>query len=363
MGLFNEEEDDEKLADALPELSPEEKASLLKSYGPSINMKDDAGIKEASANAAHDNMMTGIFEGLSTAFAGANKTDPGFYAGLRSQAQNRIKGAEDAFKKKQDVAQYIIANDSKLKARQEALVQQAKMKQEAMDQQDTRDKAKQEFTAAENAKDRSVKLKTAEDANSLRQQLMEAKLGGEAPLPLDQKKEVETLAIKNANKRSIANQIKSGIAEWDAAKDDDQKLTTGLQLIKVLNSTEGADAVGKEEAERLAGYLKYKVGNITGPGSFMGRDLPEFRTQMESKAREIENAIAMNQGNIDSLYGRSNRTQPNLPPPAPAKGTAAAAAKPAVTPSDLKALDWLKNNPKDPNAPSVRDKLKRKGVL
>lgn len=144
--------------------------------------------------------------------------------------------------------------------------------------------------------------------------LMEKKSSEEKPgkdaefkaLPVESQEIVKDLSKKNASKISIANQLKSTLALFnDPNTSDDQKITAGRQAIKTLNSTEGADAVGTEEAKRLAGYLDFKLFNITEPGSPFGRDLPEFGVQVQNTIKSIEDGVARNKSQIDELYGRS----------------------------------------------------------
>lgn len=120
----------------------------------------------------------------------------------------------------------------------------------------------------------------------------------------EKQKTVEELAKKNAGKTSIMNQINSAMSGWDSLPDD-QKVSAGRQLLKTLNSTEGADAIGAEEAKRLGGKLEFALGNITNsnPTQF-GRDLEGFKTQTGNVAKAIKGAIEANQKVIDESYGR-----------------------------------------------------------
>ncbi|MBL7545622.1 MAG: hypothetical protein JNL11_17515 [Bdellovibrionaceae bacterium] len=123
-------------------------------------------------------------------------------------------------------------------------------------------------------------------------------------LPIDAKKTIETLATKNATKLSIKNQIDAVVDNWDSFSDD-QKVAQGRQLLKTLNSTEGADAIGVEEANRLGSKLEFAMGNFTNsnPTQF-GRDLSGFKEQAQLTSQGIGKAIAANKKQIDSAYGR-----------------------------------------------------------
>lgn len=128
-------------------------------------------------------------------------------------------------------------------------------------------------------------------------------------LGIDQKEIIKGLSSKNANKMSIKNQIDAVMSGWDALSDD-QKVTAGSQLLKTLNSTEGADAIGAEEAGRLGAKLEFALGNLfdkSKPLQF-GRDLEGFKEQATNTSKAIEKAIQANQAQIDAAYGRAPQT-------------------------------------------------------
>jgi len=123
-------------------------------------------------------------------------------------------------------------------------------------------------------------------------------------LPEDKKKTIETLSVKNANKSSIVNQIDSFSKTWDALPDD-QKVAQGRQLLKTLNSSEGADAIGTEEANRLGAKLEFALGNLTNSNPIQfGRDLDGFKKQMDDTSSSLKGGIKLNQQIVDKAYGR-----------------------------------------------------------
>lgn len=127
-------------------------------------------------------------------------------------------------------------------------------------------------------------------------------LMGTTKLPKETQTAITDLYKKNAAKASIANQIDSVMKAYnDPETSKDQKLALGNQLLKTLNSTEGSDAVGAEEAKRLGSFLNYKIGNITNAGSFIGRDLDEFSKQAQTTSTAIRGSIGENQKLADSL--------------------------------------------------------------
>jgi hypothetical protein len=130
-------------------------------------------------------------------------------------------------------------------------------------------------------------------------------------LPKDNQETITELSKKNANKESIANQIDAMIAQADLAKDDDAKLAIYRQMGKVLNSTEGSDAVGAEEAKRLMSKLEFAMGNIfnENPVQF-GRDLPGFKDQAIATSKSVRDSQKANQAVIDQKYGRKTAKTP-----------------------------------------------------
>lgn len=152
--------------------------------------------------------------------------------------------------------------------------------------------------------EKQARLKLDQDRLEIeRGKVKNAKQSGEN-LPIDSKKVIETLATKNASKISIKNQIDAVMSNWDNLQED-QKIAAGRQLLKTLNSTEGADAIGAEEANRLGSKLEYALGNFTNsnPTQF-GRDLEGFKQQALNTSKGIGDAIEANKRQIDSAYGR-----------------------------------------------------------
>lgn len=121
----------------------------------------------------------------------------------------------------------------------------------------------------------------------------------------EDKKEIVTgLSKKNANKIAIANQIDSVLNNAQGLSENDQ-LQQYRQLIKTLNSSEGADAVGTDEAKRLASKLEFAFGNFSNdnPTQF-GRDVKGFAEDAALTSKAMKDAVASNQATIDEAYGR-----------------------------------------------------------
>lgn len=181
--------------------------------------------------------------------------------------------------------------------------QSASLAQQKADQGEALDRDKLAYQKYKDAKDFSLKER------ELGQKMSESKKSGNN-LELDQKKLVEGLSTKNANKIAIKNQIDAVMGSWDSLSDD-QKVASGRSLLKTLNSTEGADAIGTEEAKRLGSKLEFAMGNLSpfnsNPIQF-GRDLKGFKEQAINASKSIGNAVKTNQSIIDKTMGRETST-------------------------------------------------------
>jgi hypothetical protein len=141
-----------------------------------------------------------------------------------------------------------------------------------------------------------------------------AKLGMNKPdakrnfdlLPPEKQEQIKDLAKSSGSKTSIKNEIDSALEILRSAQiSEDQKVVTGQNLLKLLNSTQGQDAVGSEEVKRLASFLTFKKFNVTEPGSMFGRDLPDFIDQVALTSARLNQSIGKNGADIDRLYGRA----------------------------------------------------------
>ncbi len=122
-------------------------------------------------------------------------------------------------------------------------------------------------------------------------------------LPPENKEQINKLAGSNASKMAIAKQIDSDSKILDDPNvSEDQKLIKARQMIKTLNSTQGQDAVGAEEAKRLAGLLEFQVLNLTNPGPVFGRaPVAEFSKQSKFTSKSLKDAINETQNVIAEL--------------------------------------------------------------
>lgn len=131
-------------------------------------------------------------------------------------------------------------------------------------------------------------------------------------LPPENKVMVEKLSEDSAKKTAIANEISQAIAQFDDPKvSEAQKIKVGQGLLKVLNSTQGSDAVGAEEAKRLGSLLEFQMFNITGPGPMFGRDIQMFRDQAAATVNRLSGAVQGNRSLIQqALAGQAPSVRP-----------------------------------------------------
>jgi hypothetical protein len=182
-------------------------------------------------------------------------------------------------------------------------------------------------------------------------------------LPEEERDVVKGLAKANADKISIANQISGTLKILDDPKvSKEQKISQGRQMLKVLNSTQGKDAVGAEEAKRLGSYLESSFGiNWNSPralGDF-GMNLEGFREQAALTNKALVDSINANQAEIQKRYAQYGvQRQPvGVSRPERAQGesqrmydtqTPSQLSKDQIRQGMLKAAQWMKSsNPAD----------------
>lgn len=119
-----------------------------------------------------------------------------------------------------------------------------------------------------------------------------------------EKAQIGKLGGQVAGQTSIINVLEAGKQEYEralASGDEDLAIQIGNGMIKALNSDQGPDAVGNQEAERLSPYLQFKKFNLTGPGSFVGRDLDKFGDQLGSSIGKLKGAVQRGQTQLKAL--------------------------------------------------------------
>lgn len=131
-------------------------------------------------------------------------------------------------------------------------------------------------------------------------------------LPRDKQIDVERTVGKVVDRRQIKHDIDAGLAQLDDPTiSDDAKVAIGREMLKTLNSVQGSDAIGHEEAQRLGAKLQFAFGNFTNdnPTQF-GRDIPGFTEAVRKNSERLGATLAAGQGDIDTLMGRTKTVSP-----------------------------------------------------
>jgi hypothetical protein len=152
---------------------------------------------------------------------------------------------------------------------------------------------------------------------------------------------VKKIAEDNIKLLNVKNSIDEAITKFDDPNTpDDEKVKIGQGLYKTLNSPDGADAVGAEEAKRVGSYLEYHMGNITQPGAFVGRDLGGFRKQIGNFSEMLGGRVKRNEQTSTGIQQGKSFTELAQPQ--------------QLAPSeDEAAIQWAKQNAQDPRAQAI----------
>lgn len=118
----------------------------------------------------------------------------------------------------------------------------------------------------------------------------------------DSKLAINELTKKNVDLMTIRNSMKNTLDQLKSSKlSEDAKIVQGENMLKLLNSEVGRDAVGAEESQRLGSFLKFKMFNWKEPGSFIGRDLDKFIDQVGLKIDSMSSTMKTNEEIIKKL--------------------------------------------------------------
>jgi hypothetical protein len=128
-------------------------------------------------------------------------------------------------------------------------------------------------------------------------------------------KEEASAKIKDAStKESIANEIESVVAQLtDPKLGRDQKIVVGKNALKLLNSTAGKDAVGSEEAERLAEFLEWSFGLNPGGARALGDagiNIEGFAEQAANTAIRVREAAMKNKQDVGAIFQANGLDSP-----------------------------------------------------
>lgn len=146
-------------------------------------------------------------------------------------------------------------------------------------------------------------------------------------LPEGYKQRVSVLSTKQANRSSMINKMKSSLAELQRIKDPKAKWDYAKTQLKMLNSPENPDAVGKEEAERVGANLdNFRFSDVFVGSNPFGKNFKAYEDMIQSQINAMEGNYKADQAEIDSIArqypaprGVANPGLTN-PSPAPSSG-------------------------------------------
>ena len=243
-------------------------ATLPEEGGMGMGMGGNPGDLQAARDLAQSTQTASNYGRALSNLSAANgvKADSGLYDALDAQSKNMVQGAQ---------------SDQALRSKMVMAKIAAKQR------------------SSDKALDRDFRERMLREQIAARKQLKGPQL------PIESKEMIKDLAKSNANKVAIANQI-DAVINGSKGLNDVQRLQQYRQLIKVLNSTQGQDAVGVEEAKRLASKLEIGYGGlVSGNLGQFGRDLEGFAGDAKITSQSLRAARKANQAEIDRQYGRS----------------------------------------------------------
>ena len=147
------------------------------------------------------------------------------------------------------------------------------------------------------------------------------------------KKAADDIAIKQTISDAIGYEIE--ILD-DPSVDEYVKRASAQNILKALNSPEGKDAVGVEEARRLGQFLEFQYNPLRTfeTGRSFGTDLPRFTEQITIKKERIDNRVKQGMNRVNEIYRKYGKPIPAGTSQTPSTGsTNAAAMSPANAPT------------------------------
>ena len=173
----------------------------------------------------------------------------------------------------------------------------------------TEKKTQREFVETQNKLNRELQR----DLQRERIQAKPAPKVPETPKEKLQGKLVEKDAEVYQKRVQGLQKLDGGLKALDDATTAEQVVQIGQSLLKTLNDPENSDAVGTEEAKRLADELQ--SWSVLGPGGLLriGRDLPGFKQRVKLLRDRLYNTAT-------SQYQSINQKMPDLVDPPPTYG-------------------------------------------
>jgi hypothetical protein len=163
------------------------------------------------------------------------------------------------------------------------------------------------------------------------QKILQPAKAGEIKLNAVDDRLVKKAADDIANKQGISDAIGYEIGVLDDPSIDEYvKRASAQNILKILNSAEGKDAVGVEESKRLGQFLEFQLNPVKGfaTGRVFGTDLPRFVEQIQIKKDELDTRVSEGMNRVNSIYRKYGKDIPAGTSQTPSRGTMITAPAP-----------------------------------
>ena len=211
--------------------------------------------------------------------------------------------------------QFMPAVVQKYQAEERARYQAALLGYKETPEQEATRRAKEakderDFKAEQARLDRQARK---DIADTRAQKTSAAKAAPQTPKEKLQMKLVEKDAEVYQKRLQGLQKLDGGLKALDDATTAEQIVQIGQSMLKTLNDPENSDAVGVDEAKRLADELQ--SWSVLGPGGLLriGRDLPGFKQRVKLLRDRLYNTA-------NTQYQTINQKNPDLVDPPPTYG-------------------------------------------
>lgn len=163
------------------------------------------------------------------------------------------------------------------------------------------------------------------------QKILQPAKAGEIKLNAVDDRLVKKAADDIANKQGISDAIEYEIGVLDDPSIDEYvKRASAQNILKILNSAEGKDAVGVEESKRLGQFLEFQLNPVKGfaTGRLFGTDLPRFVDQIQIKKDELDTRVSEGMNRVNNIYKKYGKPIPAGTSQTPSRGAMITAPAP-----------------------------------
>ena len=163
------------------------------------------------------------------------------------------------------------------------------------------------------------------------QKILQPAKAGEIKLNAVDDRLVKKAADDIANKQGISDAIEYEIGVLDDPSIDEYvKRASAQNILKILNSAEGKDAVGVEESKRLGQFLEFQLNPVKGfaTGRLFGTDLPRFVDQIQIKKDELDTRVSEGMNRVNNIYKKYGKPIPAGTSQMPSRGAMITAPAP-----------------------------------